>query len=80
MNLFNPKVNTISTFLLVKFYKVVSGPYSRGVRGRSPYEALETESWKNSHCTCRKAVCKVRGLAAVHRSYAEWGGDCYAKL
>jgi hypothetical protein len=26
------------------------------------------------------AICKVRELAAVHRCYAEGGGDCYAKL
>jgi hypothetical protein len=27
-----------------------------------------------------RVVCKVRGLAAVRRCYAEAGGDCYAKL
>jgi hypothetical protein len=27
-----------------------------------------------------RAVCKVRGLAAVHRCYAEGGSDCFAKL
>jgi hypothetical protein len=27
-----------------------------------------------------RAVWKVRGLAAVHRCYAEVGDDCYAKL
>jgi hypothetical protein len=26
-----------------------------------------------------RAVCKVRGLAAVHLSYAKGGGGCYAK-
>jgi hypothetical protein len=26
------------------------------------------------------AVCKVRGLAAVRRYYADGGGDSYAKL
>jgi hypothetical protein len=27
-----------------------------------------------------RAVCKVRGLAAVRRCYVEGGDDCYAKL
>jgi len=31
-------------------------------------------------CFHTRAVCKVRGLAAVRRYYAEGGGDCYTKL
>jgi len=27
-----------------------------------------------------RAVWKARWLAEVRRYYAEWGGDCYAKL
>jgi hypothetical protein len=27
-----------------------------------------------------RAACKIRGLAAVRRGYAEGGGDCYGKL
>jgi hypothetical protein len=29
-------------------------------------------------CFITSAVCKVRGLAAMRRFYAEGGGDCYA--
>jgi hypothetical protein len=32
------------------------------------------------YAVCTRAVWKFRGLAAVHRFYAEGGGDCYAKL
>jgi hypothetical protein len=34
----------------------------------------------DGHLPYRRAVWKVRGLAAVRRCYAEGGGDCYAKL
>jgi len=32
------------------------------------------------HLDVELTDCKVRGLAAVRRCYAEGGGDCYAKL
>jgi hypothetical protein len=33
---------------------------------------------QSKHCT--RAVCKVRGLAAVRRCYAQGGGEIYARL
>jgi hypothetical protein len=32
------------------------------------------------HIQHERAVCKVRGLVAVRRCYAQGSGDCYAKL
>jgi hypothetical protein len=40
------------------------------------YKSVALVSIKRS----TRVFWKVRGLAAVRRCCAEWGGDCYAKL
>jgi hypothetical protein len=40
---------------------------------------MDTLCFEGYHLYTR-AIWKVRDLAAVHRCYAEGGGDCYTKL
>jgi hypothetical protein len=51
-----------------------------GLRWDYSYSPVTTRGiFKHYKYKYTRAVCKVRGLAAVRRCYAEGGGVCYAK-